>query len=140
MSIKKYSSPFGKKTKTACKIFIRSITLLYFLYLLGSVVADNRLPILFVLPIIYGLSLAVHTYKTHKAILKYGSDCALFFVAAITSAYLVINTTNEKVDFFDNYMKNVIGFLITNSFAVAASIRFYVSFMDLLKIYNRFKK
>ncbi|WP_223873758.1 hypothetical protein, partial [Escherichia coli] len=81
-----------------------------------------------------------HTYKTHKAILKYGSDCALFFVAAITSAYLVINTTNEKVDFFDNYMKNVIGFLITNSFAVAASIRFYVSFMDLLKIYNRFKK
>lgn len=108
MSIKKYSSPFGKKAKTACKIFIWSITLLYFLYLLGFVVVDNRLPILFFLPIIYGLSLAVHTYKTHKTILKYGSDCALFFVAAITSAYLVINTTNEKVDFFNNYMKNVV--------------------------------
>lgn len=66
---------------------------------------NNRLPILFVLPIIYGLSLAVHKYKTYKAILKYGSDCSLFFVAAITSAYLVIDTTNENVDFFNNYMK-----------------------------------
>lgn len=140
MSIKKHTVSSRKKAKTACKNFIWFITTLYFIYLIGSIVVNNRLPILFVLPIIYGLSLAVHTYKTHKAILKYSSDCALFFVAAITSAYLVINTTNEKVDFFDNYMKNVIGFLITNSFAVAASIRFYVSFMDLLKIYNKFRK
>ncbi|MBZ7262506.1 hypothetical protein FMK81_13425 [Klebsiella oxytoca] len=140
MSIKKHTFSSSKKAKTVCKTFTWLITGLYFIYLIGSIFVDNRLPIRFVLPIIYGLSLAVHTYKTHKAILKYGSDCALFFVAAITSAYLVINTTNEKVDFFDNYMKNVIGFLITNSFAVAAAIRFYISLVDLLKVYNWFKK
>lgn len=130
------TNPFeeGKKTR---KVIVL-IALLFVSYLLSGVIFNLRIQILFFLPIILGIVLSYYTYKETKALLKYGSDFALFTVATITSAYLVINTTTEKVDFFNHYMQNGIGFFITNIFSVAASIRCYISFMEFKRIYRKF--
>ncbi|EAT2223310.1 hypothetical protein BZH87_22875 [Salmonella enterica] len=115
-------------------------TLLNALNIIGYYILEYRMQILFLLPIVWGGLLAHGTYKRYGDLLRSGSDCALFLVATITSAYLVINTTSDKVEFFESYMKNGFGFLVTYIFAAAASVRFYISAIDLYNSSISFKK
>lgn len=119
-------------------IFIFS--LLNALNIIGYYILTYSMQILFLLPIIWGGLLAHGTYKRYGDLLRSGSDCALFLVATITSAYLVINTASDDVDFFEKHMINGLGFLITYVFAVAASVRFYISAIDLYNSSISFKK
>ncbi|EPK5562304.1 hypothetical protein L7H89_005643 [Klebsiella pneumoniae] len=110
------------------------ITLLFFAYLLGGIVQSYSIQIIFILPLALGLTLTIYAYKGHKERIKYTSDCVLYGLATITSAYLVTNTTSIDLQFFEKQMKGICGFLIVNFFAVAASIRFCISIVDCLEI------
>lgn len=110
------------------------ITLLFFSYLLGGIVQSYSIQIIFILPLVLGVTLTIYVYKSHKERLKYTSDCVLYGLATITSAYLVTNTTSIELHFFEKQMRGIAGFLIVNFFAVAASIRFCISIVDCLEI------
>lgn len=122
---------------------LRKVTFLLTLFLLaeilGYIAFELRLPILFILPIILGVLLAHMLYKIYGELLKSATDFALYLVATITSAYLVINTASLEVDFFDHYMRNGAGYIVTNIFAVAGSARCYITAQDLYNNYNLYK-
>lgn len=110
------------------------ISILFIAYLLGGLVRSYSIQIIFILPLALGFTLTIYTYKNHKERLKYTSDCVLYGLATITSAYLVTNTTSIDLHFFEQQMKGISGFLVTNFFAVAASIRFCISVVECLEI------
>lgn len=114
-------------------------TLIFLAYLLGGITQTYGIQIILILPIALGLILTTYTYKDYKERLKYVSDCILYGLATITSAYLVTNTSDIELNFFEHQMKGSWGFLITNFFAVAASIRFSISCVEAWGIY-RIKK
>lgn len=116
-------------------------TIAFISNLAGRGVLIYYIQILFLLPIILGCMLTIYTYKDYKDELKYSSDCVLYGLAAITSAYLVTNTGNAEINFFENYMRDYKGFLATNFFAVSASIRFSISCADAWEMYiSKYKK
>lgn len=99
---------------------------------IGFWVLNFRLQILFILPIVWGMTFSVYVYPKNKMLFTACVDSGLYLVATITAAYLVLNTLSEKVDFFDDYMKGFWGFAITNFFAAVAAMRLYVSFVNMI--------
>lgn len=110
------------------------ISFLFIAYLLGGIVRSYSIQIIFILPLALGFTLTIYTYKSHKERLKYTSDCVLYGLATITSAYLVTNTTSIDLHFFEQQMRGMCGFLIANFFAVAESIRFCISVVECLEV------
>ncbi|MEQ9886454.1 hypothetical protein [Pectobacterium zantedeschiae] len=60
--------------------------------------------------------------------MKHANDFFIYAGATFAACSLIMNTTNNPMDFFNSTMKNLIGYLITTALATSTVIKLLITY------------
>lgn len=127
------TEPFKKTPK---KIFF-SLMVLIIVTKVSDFVGYYRLAILPTLPVLMGLIFSHYVYPIKGALLKNLNDAILYSVATLAAGFLVANSAQANINFFNDYMISFFGYLSSSLFCFCTTIKFYIALKDT---YNEKKK